>query len=114
MSDRLHIDPPEALHQAGLLHTLATDLAGAIGPVLDGLTGLGDYCGTDPSGQSFAASYQPHVDRLEPALTDAVGEVSELSDALRLAATNLSDLDQRWATLVLRSIGDTIPADPAF
>lgn len=114
MTDHLHIDLPEALHQAGVLHTVATDLAGAIGPVLDGLAGLGDYCGTDATGRSFAASYQPHVDRVEPALTDAVGDVSALSGALRLAASRLSDVDQRWATLVLQSIGDTIPADPAF
>lgn len=114
MTDHLQIDPPEAAHQAGVLHTVATDLAAAIAPVLDGLAGLGDYCGTDATGKAFAASYQPHVDRVEPALSDAVGDLSALSGALRLAATRLSGTDQRWAALVLRSIGDAIPADPAF
>jgi hypothetical protein len=111
VAEKLSLDRPEVAHQAQILDTLATDLAGAIGPVLDNLAGLGDYCGTDQSGQSFAASYQPHVDRVEPALTDAVGDVSALAGALRFLAAIRIDQDDESAAR-FRAIGGAIPTDP--
>jgi hypothetical protein len=114
LTGQLTFDRPEATHQAQALDTIATDLAAAVAAVLEGLAGLGDYCGTDASGTNFAASYQPHVDRVEPALSDAVGDVAALAGGLRLAATAIIGTDQQSAEQLLRIIGEAIPAAPAF
>lgn len=113
MTYQLKIDPAEARHQAGLLDTAADDLAAAVASLLDGLEGLGDYCGTDASGATFAASYQPHVDRAEPALTDAVGDLSALATTLRWAVSRLVEQDDQGAA-AFRAIGAAIPANPVF
>jgi uncharacterized protein YukE len=113
LSKSMSLDGPEAASQAQVLGEVATDLADVFGRVMDGIAGLGDYCGTDSTGRNFAASYQPHVDRVDPALTDAVGAVSALADALRLTATMLPGQDEQ-SSARFRAIGGAIAVDPVF
>jgi uncharacterized protein YukE len=66
----------------------AEALAAALGRLQGALGGLGDVCGDDQPGRSFAAGYQPKVELLERALGRMVEGLREIDGGLKLMASN--------------------------
>jgi uncharacterized protein YukE len=66
----------------------AEALAAALGRLQGALGGLGDVCGDDQPGRSFAAGYQPKVELLERALRRMVEGLRDIDSGLQLMASN--------------------------
>jgi uncharacterized protein YukE len=66
----------------------AQALAGALSRLQGALGSLGDVCGGDQPGRSFAAGYEPKVQLVEQALGRMVQGLEEIETGLRLMAAN--------------------------
>lgn len=91
-------EPPE-LHAAAPTFTAAGgDLDAALTALRSTLGGLGDICGHDEQGRSFAAGYQPHADTVMAAMTRIAAGLVTITDGLRAMAENYQASDQAAAT----------------
>lgn len=86
MSEGFATQPTDLEAAAERLDETARAVADAVTALRAALDGLGNYVGDDEQGRAFAARYAPKVSEGVAAMTDEVGAVRSLADALRSTA----------------------------
>jgi uncharacterized protein YukE len=88
VTDRFSVDPDSLRAGGAQIGAEAHALAGALTRLQGVLGSLGDVCGGDQPGRSFAAGYQPKVQLLEEALRRMVLGLEDVETGLRVMAAN--------------------------
>ena len=88
MTDRFSVNPDSLRAGGAHIGQEAQVLSGALTRLQGRLGSLGDVCGSDQPGRSFAAGYEPKVQLLEQALRRMVQGLEEIETGLRVMATN--------------------------
>jgi uncharacterized protein YukE len=88
VADRFSVDPASLRRAGAEVGKEARALEAALNRLQSRLSSLGDVCGDDEQGRSFAAGYQPKVELLERALQQMVRGLENVDRGLNLMADN--------------------------
>jgi hypothetical protein len=88
VGDRFSVDPASLRRAGAEIGLQASALEAALVRLQGRLSSLGDVCGNDEQGRSFAAGYQPKAELLERALRQMVKGLEDVDRGLRLMADN--------------------------
>jgi uncharacterized protein YukE len=88
VADRFSIDPASLRRAGAQVGKEARALEAALNRLQSRLSSLGEVCGDDEQGRSFAAGYQPKVELLERALQQMVSGLENVDRGLNLMAAN--------------------------